>query len=65
VFDLPHVRDPYPLAALPAGVPVSRAAGVAAGGIELPALALAALLIALIPLGFDRLRRIRAPERLR
>jgi nitrous oxidase accessory protein len=65
VFDLPHVRDPFPLTALPAGVPVSRAAGVAAGGIELPALALAALLIALIPLGFDRLRRIRAPERLR
>ena len=61
VVDLPHVRDPHPLAALPAGVPVSRTAA-AGGGIELPALALAALLIALIPVVFERARRFHSAE---
>ena len=62
VFDLPHVRDPHPLASLHDGAPLSRASPMTEAGVELPALALAALLLALVPVLFARIRRLGAGE---
>lgn len=62
VFDLPHVRDPHPLVALPAGVPLSRASPVTGAAVEAPALALAALLLGLVAVLFARVRRLGAEE---
>ncbi len=57
-IDLPHVRDPYPLAAIPTGVPLSAAGPMRGAGTDLPALALAAALLGLVPLLFARIRRL-------
>lgn len=62
VFDLPHVRDPHPLAAPPAGAPAPEARPAGPAAIDLPALAMAALLVGLVPLLFPRLRGVRRGE---
>lgn len=56
VFGLPHVRDPHPLAAPPAGVPAPEARPAGTAAIDLSALAMAALLVGLAPLLIPRIR---------
>ncbi|MEN8377126.1 MAG: NosD domain-containing protein, partial [Gemmatimonadota bacterium] len=57
VFDLAHVEDPRPLLRPPEGVPISTEARAPGFAGDLPALALAALLLGLVPLGLGRIGR--------